>query len=227
MKTFVYVDGFNLYYAIRRTPYKWLELAALCRRILPSHDIARIKYFTARVHPRPQDPGQGIRQASYLRALQTIPNLEIHEGHFVSHRKWSTLAPAEAEQTSLARMANDGTWEFLPVPEGANRAYVWRTDEKGSDVNLASHLLRDGFRHEYELAVVISNDSDLAGPIRMVRQELDVPVGVLNPHTRYPSGELHEVAAFQLPIWPRSLKACQFPSHLQDAIGTFHKPPEW
>ena len=36
MKTIVYVDGFNLYYgALKGTPYRWLNLAEMCRQLLP------------------------------------------------------------------------------------------------------------------------------------------------------------------------------------------------
>ncbi len=51
MKTFLYIDGFNLYYsALKRTPHKWLDLKVVCQKILaPHHDIVKIKYFTARV----------------------------------------------------------------------------------------------------------------------------------------------------------------------------------
>ena len=77
MKTLVYVDAFNLYYgAVKDTAYKWLDLQALCRVMLPKNTVAGIKYFTARVHPRPHDPGQPTRQQVYLRALQTLPNQE-------------------------------------------------------------------------------------------------------------------------------------------------------
>ena len=37
-----------------------------------------------------------------------------------------------------------------------------KTEEKGSAVNLAVHLLNDGWLDAYDCAVVISNDSDLA-----------------------------------------------------------------
>ena len=48
MRTYVYIDGFNLYYgAVKDTPGKWLDLVALCREILPGKDIRKIKYFTA------------------------------------------------------------------------------------------------------------------------------------------------------------------------------------
>jgi len=48
----VYVDGFNLYYgALKGTPLKWLDIAALCRLLLPGDTINRIRYFTARIQP--------------------------------------------------------------------------------------------------------------------------------------------------------------------------------
>jgi len=42
--------------------------------------------------------------------------------------------------------------------------------------------LIDGFDDAYELAVVVSNDSDLLEPIKVVTQRLGKPVGILNPH---------------------------------------------
>jgi hypothetical protein len=50
MATNVYVDAFNLYYgSLRGTPYRWLDLGALCARLLPKDRINRIRYFTATV----------------------------------------------------------------------------------------------------------------------------------------------------------------------------------
>ncbi len=47
-KTYVYIDGFNLYYgALKKTPYRWLDLAELCRLMLPTSDVQRINYYTA------------------------------------------------------------------------------------------------------------------------------------------------------------------------------------
>lgn len=60
--TNVYVDAFNLYYgALRGTTCKWLDLDALCRRLLPKDQIHRIRYFTAYVSARPGDPQQPRR----------------------------------------------------------------------------------------------------------------------------------------------------------------------
>src|SRR5262245_55775115 len=87
LATHIYVDGFNLYYgAVKNTPFKWLNIAELCRLMLPGHDIQSIKYFTARVKSRPNDPDQHVRQQIYLRALATLPNLSIVEGSFLTKK---------------------------------------------------------------------------------------------------------------------------------------------
>jgi len=145
----VYVDGFNLYYgALKRTPYKWLNLSALCQILLPADDIQLIKYFTARVSARPTNPSAAHDQGLYIRALRTIPNLEIKYGQFRTHSVPMALS------------------NVVPT----KRVWVDKTEEKGSDVNLACHLLRDAYLKQFEVAAVISNDSDLAEPIRIVSQ---------------------------------------------------------
>lgn len=206
MRTNVYIDGFNLYYgAVKGTPYKWLNLSKLCTFLLPQHAINRIRYFSALIQPR-DDPQQPQRQQAYLRALSTIPNLSIHYGSFL---------------TSAVRLPLE------PRPStGPRTAQVLRTEEKGSDVNLATFLLADAFDHDYELAVLISNDSDLALPVQMVRERFELDVGVLCPHARM-SWELGKVASFQRPIRKRVLPNCQFPHTLSDKLGTIRKPEAW
>ena len=207
MKTNIYIDGFNLYYgAVKRSPYKWLNLDRMCQLLLPQNQINKIKYFTALVNARPNDPQQPIRQQTYLRSLRTIPHLEIIEGHFL---------------TSEVSMLVAGS-----PPNAPPYARVIKTEEKGSDVNLATHLLNDGYKKDYEMAVVITNDSDLLEPIRIVRYELNLPVGLLNPHKR-PSRALLPHVNFIKQIRQGVLAASQFPGKLTDAQGTFHKPASW
>ena len=203
IRTNIYIDGFNLYYgATKDTPYKWLDLLKLCKLLLPHDQIHEIKYFTARVSGRPHDPKQPIRQQAYLRALQTIPSLTVFYGHFLTHS---------------AKMVLTGS-----------RKSVWvdKTEEKGSDVNLASHLLHDAFTGGFEVAVLITNDSDLAEPVRIVRQALNLPVGILNPHDRQ-SVELRQHATFVKWIKENHLKKSQFPANMEDSKGKFYKPPQW
>lgn len=206
MKTNVYVDGFNLYYgAVRGTPYKWLDLHKLCTLLFPRNDIHRIRYFTALVKSNTNDPQKTQRQETFIRALETLPNLTVHYGSFLS-------------STVRMPMAH-------PQP-GRRSALVVKMEEKGSDVNLASLLLMDGFRGDYEAAVVLSNDSDLVLPIRIVTEELKLPVGLLNPHERF-STELTKVATFRKQIRKGVLAASQLPGTLTDRHGTIRKPPDW
>ena len=103
---------------------------------------------------------------------------------------------------------------------------VRKTEEKGSDVNLATLLLKEGFKDFYDVAVVISNDSDLVLPVEVVKAELGKPVGVLNPHQK-PSFSLRQCASFYKPIRGGVIRASQFPTTLRDQQGSFTKPPSW
>jgi hypothetical protein len=119
MKTYVYVDAFNLYFGcVKGTPHKWLDLSKLCRLLLSQHQIERIKYFTAHVRALPNSPNAPLRQQVYLRALLTLSNFEIIYGHFLSHHVRMPLA-------------NPGIGQPKTVE-------VIKTEEKGSDVNLDS-----------------------------------------------------------------------------------------
>lgn len=207
IRTSVYVDGLNLYYrALRGTPYRWLNVGRLARLLLPKHEIVRIRYFTALVANRPGDPTQAQRQQAYLRALRTVPNLTIHHGHLLAKRKRRPLA----KQPRC----------------GPRTVEVLDTEEKGSDVNLASYLLLDGFEDEYDLAVVVSNDSDLELPIRMVATRLGRQVGVFDPSRRR-SFELHEAASWYRPLRQGPLSASLFPDILSDRQGPITKPGDW
>ena len=70
------------------------------------------------------------------------------------------------------------------------------TEEKGSDVNLATYLIHDALTGACETSIVMSNDSDLTLPIDLLGQQ-GHPVGVVNPHPpAKASSDLRRVAAF-------------------------------
>jgi uncharacterized LabA/DUF88 family protein len=73
--------------------------------------------------------------------------------------------------------------------DGHGFVKVLKSEEKGSDVNLASHLLIDCYLSDCDIAVIVSNDSDLVFPIEHVKQRLGKIIGIVNPHPR-PSREL-------------------------------------
>lgn len=202
---YVYVDGFNFYYgAVKDTPYRWVDIHALCSRMLPNDNVQAIKYFTAIVSGRPHDPQQPPRQQAYLRALRTLPNVAIIMGQFRTHS---------------CRMVLTGS-------NPPKKVWVDKTEEKGSDVNIAAHLLSDAYHKRFEVAVIISNDSDLMEPVRIVRRDLNMPIGILNPHQHH-SCSLLPHATFVKRIRQADVAACQFPNTLTDKNGTITKPSTW
>lgn len=206
-RTNVYIDSWNLYFGcLKGTRYRWINVAELCRQSLPAHyHVNRIRFFTARVSARPSDPQQPVRQETLFRALRTIPNLTMHFGQFLSSKPMMPLV--------------------TPLPNGTRFVRVIKTEEKGSDVNLATHLLVDAFDNDFDAAVVISDDSDLAEPIRIVRHKFGRHVTVLSP--RGQSRELSNAATRFRRIREGALRASQFPSTLTDANGIFTKPASW
>ncbi len=225
LRTNIYVDGFNLYYgAVRNTPYKWLNIATLCHILFPNTNIHRIKYFTAIVKASLHDPQAPTRQDFYLRALKTIPNLEIIKGHFV---RWPRLMP----QFPLAYP------DFPKYDKPPQRVMVQRTEEKGSDVNLATLLVFDCFSDGCDNAVVVSNDSDLALAVETVTTKCGKEVIIVNPHRtdlvrKYKrckvSEDLKKVASSSIPsINAKVLENSQFPPTLEDHQGIFSKPDSW
>jgi hypothetical protein len=206
VKTNVYVDGFNLYYgAVKDTPYKWLNIRRMCELAFPKNEIAEVHYCTAIVTDAPWDPHQSTRQQMFIRALRTT-GVEVHYGSFLS---------------KVVRMPR-----AKPPRRGSRMVEVIKTEEKGSDVALGALLVAHAYQARYQAAIVVSNDSDLVLPIRLVRDNLALPVGLLNPHPRF-SVELSKVALFKKQIRKGVLEAAQFPDTLEDEDGVITKPPTW
>jgi len=211
MKTHVYIDGFNLYYgAIKGTKLHWLDLLKLSRSLFPEFQIERVWYFTAMVSGRKDDLNKPLRQQAYINALRTFPEVIVQLGQYVTHKK---ILPLVEPLSALRPRA-----EF---------AQVLRTDEKGSDVNLAVRLLHEAHQNMFDVGIVISNDSDLVEPIRIVRKELHKTIGVVNPH-KYPSKELVANADFVRQIREGLLEKCLLPLSCTNASGkTYHCPDKW
>lgn len=214
MSVNIYVDGFNLYYgALRNSTFKWLNIKTMCETLLPGRQINKIRYFTARVDAQQHNLQAPARQDIYLRALRTIPDLTIFEGRFAAHPTRIPLYPLS-----------------YPDPtKPPQTVRVLRTEEKGSDVNLATMLLVDCFDGDFDEAIVVSNDSDLKLPVEMVATKFNKAVGVINPHPpNRMSGDLIKVASFHIRTINKNVLAnSQFPRTLTDAKGSFMKPASW
>ena len=207
LRTIVYIDGFNLYYGqLKGTPYKWLDPVALFQRVLgPQNQITQVKYFTARVQPTVNDPSVNTRQDTYFRALGVCcPQVQLHFGHFLRHK---------------IRMEN-------ATPPPATVA-VWKNEEKGSDVNLALHVVNDAWLNAYDCAVIVSNDSDLCEALGLVKAHHNKVIGLVTPGapTRKTSRQLAQHADFMKTIRNTALQASQLPSPVPGS--TLTKPATW
>lgn len=206
-RTNVYIDGFNFYYGcVRGRPWKWLDLGSLFEKALgPQNKINKIKYFTARVQPSTSDPDVNVRQDTYLRALAAhCSDVEVYFGHFLRH-------PVRMEHVN-------------PPPPTVE---VWKNEEKGSDVNLALHVLNDAWLDAYDCAVIVSNDSDLAEALRLVKARHRKVVGLITPGApkRKTSKQLRDHADFVRPIRTWMLRDSQLPDPIPGT--TIRKPDRW
>ena len=212
MRTYIYIDGFNFYYgAVKDTPYKWLNFKKLFEYLLDSsHQIISIKYFTSMVTGK-IDPDQPIRQKTYIRALKKyIPEISVYYGKFLSHNVFKPLA--------------------YPINKnlfGKNIKFVnvIKTEEKGSDVNLAVHLLNDAWLDLHDCAVIVSNDSDLSESLRLVKKQHKKKIGLITPGKTHLSRELLKYSDFTKRVRKGVLAASQLPNPIP--ATTIHKPAVW
>lgn len=208
MRTAVYVDGFNLYYgSLKGTPNKWLDLCAYFQRTLPKEcRLVEVKYFTARVTALPHNREAPKRQDVYLRALRAHSGnqIKIIEGHF--SLKPVTL-PMESNTRKMVR--------------------VLRSEEKGSDVNLAVELVNDAWKGGFECVAVVSNDADLSRALQIVKQQHRKRVLLYTPGApvRTPLITLKQWSNKQIGVLQADLAHCQLPNPVQP--GGIQRPAGW
>ena len=203
-RVFVYVDGFNFYYgALKGTSLKWVDHRALAESLLRGHSIDKIKYFTSRVQGRHDNPGLSQRQDDYIQALEAHSQVEVHFGQFKRRTK----------RLPLARNLRT----FVEVVH---------FEEKRSDVSLGAHLVRDACKHLMQVALVVSNDSDLQTPVDFAEEE-GIKVITVNPHQQ--SDQPRRLMSSDKRVLKiRHLKQSQLPDPVFNDQGKrIPKPKEW
>ena len=193
------------YRALRRTPHKWLDIAALVDYVLGArHAVVAVRYFTARILTTAQDPTAPQRQQAYLNALGYDSRVSIHEGQFRPRNK---------------------TGPIVEPPQWAGRrATISTFEEKGSDVNLASWALADTYEGRADTVVLLTNDSDLTEPVRILRAR-GTPVGVIVPARLKPNTV---PADFVKVLRPADLARSHLPDPVRLPSGReVHKPARW
>lgn len=243
MRVGVYVDGFNLYFGARSvcgrgTPgWRWLDIRALATYLLTptwidqGARIDRVVYCTARVSGA-EDPTTPADQDVYLRALRRHGSVDhVAFGTFVTRAKVAPLA--ERDGRGRPRLAR-ARWPLqvrdahgADMPGSTFMVTYLDREEKGTDVNVATHLLVDALDEMIDAAVVISNDSDLALPIRVARG--NVPVGVVNPGRGPFAGKLRGLS-FEgaRDHWWRRISEADYRAHqLPERVDHLRRPAGW
>lgn len=248
MRVGVYVDGFNLYYGGKflvgggdRTGWRWLDLRALASNVIAANSgwasapSLRVVYCTARIRADANNPGAaGPREQDvYLRALTASGSVdEITFGTYVSRVATAPLATTNRRKRPVLARPN---WPVMikdsscstDIPNATFMVSVARREEKGSDVNVAAHLLLDVLQGAVDAAVVISNDSDLEFPIREARQR--VPVGTINPTKGYAAGALNGSPTDGVGghWWYQLIPGDLYGAQLPTVVGRLRKPNPW
>ncbi len=209
----VYVDGFNLYKGQlqKRPGNKWLDLVSLFDSLLVDHEVLRVHYFTARILGRlnPEDPKAPNRQDNYIRALKSLDRITVHDdSRFAIH-------PGHAREYINGKETPPYTWHS-----------VYKIQEKGSDVKLASQLLLDAFDNLADTYVIVSNDSDLAKPIEIVKLRFGAKVGAVYPRDQRTSHFVKAGIDWEIFLHPALAEAHQLPNPIPRARGKIIKRPE-
>lgn len=203
-RVIVYVDGFNLYYGLKSKGwrrYYWIDMRRLAENLLlPGQVLAAVRYFTARISPRPGSTSQSKRQATFLEALETRADLHIHYGHYLAKKRHCPECRAE-----------------------------WTThEEKMTDVNIAVELLGDAQDDAFDTAIIISGDSDLTPPVRATLDRYpEKRVIIAFPPARH-SSQLADAATAAFTIGRKKLKDSQLPDEVVKPGGfVLRRPIQW
>ncbi|WBU36781.1 NYN domain-containing protein [Homoserinibacter sp. YIM 151385] len=217
----IYIDGFNLYYGrLRDSSSKWLDIQALFDDLLPRYDVIKVRYFTARVKAAasPADPQAPERQKAYLNALAGLPRVEVTEGSFTIHK-------------SYARRRYPSRWaRVIPVPRRLRERHlvkIWKVEEKGSDVNLGAYLVLDAARGAADLQVLVTNDSDLAEPARIVGSQFGQQIALCFPRKTRSRALVAVPHAFVLSVSDAAIARNQLPNPVEVGGKSYYRPAAW
>lgn len=196
-----YVDGFNLYFGLRQAKLKagyWLDIPQLLRRYLPVQ--ATLSQTRYFTSRVSEPPESRHRQTEYVEALASQADLSIQYGKFV-------ISPRTCRTCQ-------STWNV--------------ESEKMTDVNIAVSLLTDAMEDRFDIAMIVSADSDLVPPIEAIRRQFPAKqVIVAFPPCRG-SSDLTRIAHAKRKISPDVVMQCQLPNTVYGVDGYPRvRPKEW
>ncbi len=199
----VYIDGFNLYFAIKQQGWQhflWLDVHRLSLNLLYGNQrLDKVHYFTSRISDNPNDKGKVARQKTYLEAVKSLPDVCIYLGYYrrrkVHHKKC-----------------------------GLNHKFP---EEKMTDVNLVVKLLEDAHDDKFDTAIIVSSDNDLIAAVKSVcTRHQNKKVVMYFPPNRN-SKEFRKVASNCLSITRSIVAKSQLPNPVTINNRQLWRPNPW
>lgn len=200
-KVIAYVDGFNLYFGLRSKGwqrYYWLNVQLLALNLLK---LNQRLVFAKYFTSRIKDPlDKQRRQSIFLEALETLQDFHIFYGKY---------------QLNPHQCRNCGFQHEVPT-------------EKMTDVNISVEILKDAYGNKFDVALLISADSDLVPTIKALKELFPKKrLVVAFPPGRY-SADLANVAHASFTIGRQILSKCLFPEEVKKPDGYILRcPPTW
>jgi len=199
MRTIAYVDGFNLYFGLKAKgwyKYYWLNIKTLIKSLLKPDQQLCMTKYFTARISYP--PSKQRRQQTFLEALSTLNNFQIYYGKY----------------------------QLNSIICNKCRNKNWIPNEKKTDVNIAVELLSDAFQNTFDVALLVSADSDLVPPVKKVREIFpEKRVIVCSPPARS-SKELNQAAHGFLNIGEAKIRNSLFPLEIVKPDGFVLKCPE-
>lgn len=211
MRGALYIDGFNLYHAIDDLgkPYlKWLNLWRMGELVARGHArrLERAVFCSAYF---PGDHGKKVRHKAYIDALENV-GVQTRLGH-------TTKEPMECKRK------NGGCGHRWDQPR-----------EKETDINLSLAILEDAYEDVYDVAFIVTADTDQAGTLKFMRRKFPYKktIMVVPPMApgskRAPSKHLRDLSNLTIQLTESHLDACVFPGMVMaDGRPTVVRPHEY
>ena len=197
----VYVDGFNMYFGMMDAGFSY------CRWL-------NIKALA-----------QSLLQ----------PHQQLAEVKYFTARVANNPDKQKRQNTYLEALYETGVKIFygqyqMNTQECHRCGHIWGdAKEKMTDVNIATHLLVDAYKNQYDMAMLISGDSDLVPPIKAVHENFPAKrVFVAFPPKRH-NNTVALVAKGSFIVGRKKLIESQFSLTIKKAADGFilSKPIDW
>lgn len=200
-RVIAYIDGFNLYFGLRDKGWRrfyWLNVKLLVKNLLKFNQQLVMTKYFTARVIG--EPDKQKRQSTYIEALETLSNLKIFYGKY-------QLNPRECP--------NCGFKDKVP-------------NEKMTDVNIAVEMLSDAINDEFDVALLLSADSDLVPPVRAIKNTFTQKRIVVAFPPKRSSVELENIAHASLRIGRANFARSVFPDKVRKADGfILQRPTAW